>query len=196
MTRKLTLIPILLLAGTLTLNACKRKAAPEVSVSPRTTQAVAASGEPEQSPEQESQAAISALGPIEEPDAKVKAAPAPPAAADDTAAKEAAAARAMAATQQAVTAALRQRMPQLKACYQRTSTGTSALKVKLRVHRQGYILDTTISGANSAADSCMKGVLSNMQVSGVQTDSLTVERTLNFSATRVIRQVKTHRFGM
>ncbi len=186
----LTLICLLL-----ALPGCKRKVIDTGnSVSPRggsVTPSPTTTTTTQTSPTVAHQEALRVLGPIDEPDAKVRRArPASPAGKADAMSDEQKAALARAATEKAVSAAIGVRAGQLQRCYESTSTQAASVKVKLRVHRRGYVLDTTITGCNDRARACMAGVLQQMQVSGMQTDSVTVERTFNFRARTVIKHVK------
>ena len=182
------------------LAGCKRSADPHssaVSPSRRPDPVVRVStpttGTTEQSPTAAAQEAIRLLGPVDSPDASVRsgAAVSPDEVVPDNSEEEEEKKRkALAATEKAVTAAITARVAQLRACYERTSTGSTTVKVRIRVHRQGYVLDTTITGCNDAARNCMSGVLGQMRVSGMQTDTLTVERTFNLRARSVIRVTK------
>lgn len=181
-----------LLALLLLTPACKEKVIDTSHMSPR--QPVASPTSPittETSPTVNHQQALAALGPIDEPDAKApRRRPVAPAAKLDAMSDEQKAALARAATEQAVSAAITARVGQLQRCYEATSTAAAAVKVSLRVHRQGYVLDATVTGCNDQARSCMITLLKQLRVTGMQTDTVTVQRTFNFRERKVTHVVK------
>ncbi|MCC6749558.1 MAG: hypothetical protein IT371_17975 [Deltaproteobacteria bacterium] len=98
---------------------------------------------------------------------------------------EAREARLRAETERSVSAALNGAQPKLKDCYDRSGATTSgAATVRLRVHRSGYVMDADAEGLSDGARSCVTNVLRGLHVPGVQTDSLTVQRTFHFQSGR------------
>ena len=187
-------IVLTLLVLLLSLPGCKRKViSSKNSVSPRgvaVAQDPVATSEP--SPTAVNQEALRLLGPIDSPDARVRRGnrPAVPRGTPDAMSDEQKAALARAATEKAVSAAIGARAGQLQQCYEATSNAAAAVKVQLRVHSGGYVLDTTITGCNDQARGCMAAILQKIRVSGVQGDSITVNRVFNFRERKVIRYTK------
>lgn len=83
-------------------------------------------------------------------------------------------------TEKAVNAALNKVLPQLRRCYERGGSGASSSTVSLRVHRQGYIINSSVDGASSAVNGCIQELLGNVRVQGVKTDTITVKRKFSF----------------
>ncbi len=185
---------VLLLAVLALTPACKEKVIDTSHLSPRTPVAAPHTSPvtTQTSPTVTHQQALAALGPIDEPDAKAprRRSPAAPAAKLDAMSDEQKAAMARAATERAVSAAIGARVAQLRRCYEATSTAAASVKVSLRVHRRGYVLDATVTGCNDQARSCMTALLKQVRVTGMQTDTVTVQRTFNFRERKVIHVVK------
>lgn len=143
------------------------------------------------SPQDEAREALQALGPVDPPEAAVaRAAPRARAAAPSDPGLENRRRQARAATERAVTAALSSHLDQIKACYQSTSKDGARIKITMRVHRQGYVLDSSVQGVNSDAAGCISRLLGQIKVAGVQTDNtISVTRTVDLRATTTRRVV-------
>jgi hypothetical protein len=88
--------------------------------------------------------------------------------------------KALAATEKAATNTLNSTAPQLKSCFERHGTGTVNATVSIRVHRSGHVMTSSVSGVNDAVRNCVQNILNDLKVDGVQTDSVTVQRTFKF----------------
>lgn len=134
-------------------------------------------------PQQEYDEAMRVLGPADDdetPDAGVaRTEPSGPSV-EEQKAEEERRQKARAATEKAVNDALGTVLPRLRGCLAKAEGSSGAASVKLRVHRQGYVLDSTVDGVDYEARSCIRGVLGSLRVSGVQTDTVTVERRFDF----------------
>jgi hypothetical protein len=84
-------------------------------------------------------------------------------------------------TEEAVNVALNGAMPSLKACMDRHSQAAGDVRVSLRVHRSGHVISADISGPSSETQVCLERALRSVRVVGVQTDSITVQRTFKFN---------------
>lgn len=91
--------------------------------------------------------------------------------------------KALAATERAASNTLNSTAPRLKSCFDRHGTGSANATVSIRVHRSGHVMTSNVSGVNDAVRNCVQNILNNLQVSGVQTDSITVQRTFKFTKT-------------
>ena len=175
------------------LPACKERViSSKNAVSPRAHTSVAAPTTVETSPTVANQEALRLLGPIDDPDASQRGQlpSSVPTGTPDAMSNAQKAALARAGTEKAVTAAISARVTQLQRCYESTATAAATVKVSIRVQRSGYVLDATVTGCNDQARSCMVNLLKQMRVSGVQTDTITVQRTFNFRERKVIRYTK------
>ena len=192
MKRTQTYLSLLVLI--LTLPSCKEKVI-DSSTSPGrpiATPAPVVGTTTETSPTVANQEALRLLGPIDDPDASPRGRrrPAAPTGPVDAMSNAQKAALALAASEKAVSAAISARARALQQCYESTTTTGAKVNVRIRVHRQGYVLDTTITGCNDRARACMAGVLQQMRISGMQTDSITAERTFNFRERKVIKYTR------
>jgi len=84
--------------------------------------------------------------------------------------------------------ALQRMTGKLKSCYERTPGAAGEAKLRLRLHRSGYLISPGVSGVPNAVRSCLQDILKGMRVSGVKTDeTITIERSLRISKKPVSR---------
>lgn len=83
-------------------------------------------------------------------------------------------------TEKAINQTLNTALPTLRACFQRHRATVGELQIKIRVHRSGHVLEARASGQGSAVNACVEHSLNRLRVSGVKTDTLTVERRFTF----------------
>lgn len=103
-------------------------------------------------------------------------------AADAAIDEEAIAAEARRRTEQAVDRSLRAAFGTLQRCYQVTHVPGRRTVLRFRLHRSGYIVNPEVSTGNEQLDACLEGVLDKLRVATVETDSMTIERTIEFTA--------------
>ena len=111
-----------------------------------------------------------------------------PAGSSDDASVEDPALVARAATEAALDRALQGQSDALRRCYVAAGASGGASTIRLRVHRTGYVVSSSVDVADERVRRCVTGVLSRVRVSDMKTDSIEVERTLRF--TREQREAK------
>ncbi|MCB9557675.1 MAG: hypothetical protein H6707_16315 [Deltaproteobacteria bacterium] len=97
------------------------------------------------------------------------------------------AARARARAESAVNRTLNAARPRLTACFSQnapTRVGVSQADVEIRVHRSGYVMRSTVSGVPAEVSNCIDGVLRQLHVTGVETDSISVKRSFRVQTTK------------
>ena len=92
--------------------------------------------------------------------------------------------KARAETEKAVNTTLSAALPRMKPCFDRHGAASGDVVVRVRVHRSGYVMSSSVSGVSGEVQSCLDGVLRSLKVSNVQTDSISVERVFKFSSGR------------
>jgi hypothetical protein len=85
-------------------------------------------------------------------------------------------------TQQAINRALDAAQQRITACVTLPPGQKLSARVSVRVHRSGHVLEANVSNVPDRVAPCIRNVIQALKVSGMQTDSLTVQRTFNFSA--------------
>lgn len=63
-------------------------------------------------------------------------------------------------------------------CFEGRSGRSTEAKLRLRVHRSGYVLEPEVDGADQATRACLAGVVEGLRVTQPLGDSLALERTL------------------
>lgn len=72
----------------------------------------------------------------------------------------------------------------LTACFGPGRASQSEAKLRLRVHRSGYVMEPEVAGANDAVRACLVGVVSGLRVTQPLGESVTLERTLRVQRRR------------
>jgi hypothetical protein len=83
-------------------------------------------------------------------------------------------------TELAVSRSLGAMRSTLEACYNREATGPTSLRLTLRLHHTGRVLDANVTGVPASARRCMLRALDQVRVPGVKTDNITITRDLQF----------------
>lgn len=84
-------------------------------------------------------------------------------------------------TEKAVEASVNGVLDKVKGCFQQHNAAPGQRTLKVRVHRSGRVLSSNVSGVSGEVNRCIEGVLSQLHVSGMQTDTIDVERKLNYT---------------
>lgn len=66
----------------------------------------------------------------------------------------------------------------LLGCFGRQAGPRAEARLRIRVHRSGYVMAPEVSGADDAVRACLAGVVSGLRVTQPLADSVTLERTL------------------
>ncbi|MBK8480488.1 MAG: hypothetical protein IPL40_04865 [Proteobacteria bacterium] len=72
----------------------------------------------------------------------------------------------------------------LTACFGPGRSVKAEAKLRLRVHRSGYVMEPEVAGADDALRACLVGVVSGLRVTQPLSDSVTLERTLRVQRRR------------
>lgn len=81
-------------------------------------------------------------------------------------------------TEAAVDGAIKRAFALFQRCYQTHQGGSTPAVLKFRLHRSGYVVNPEVTTGKDRLDACLRGVLSEVRVTGVETESLTIERTI------------------
>lgn len=80
-----------------------------------------------------------------------------------------------------VIAVVEGRLSAVKACMDRQSLPAGDYGFRVRVHRSGRVLSASIPGVNADTDRCIQDALGGLQISGMKTDTIDVQRTIRLT---------------
>jgi len=167
--------------------ACKKKPVPEPAPAPAPAQPVSAQGTDDD--DDENAYLPPAGGPVELPDqGRPDRSPPPPPPppppkaistdADLAAYKEA---KDRADTEVAVQRSVTTAIPRMVQCFDRSKVEPGKRTLRVRVHRSGRVLSASVDGVDDTVNRCVEQALGSLRVSGVKTDTIDVQRTVNYT---------------